>query len=131
MFCVTCGKRLEAGMRYCPACGAVVEGAAGAATAGAGEAQRAGMGVPPPPWSGSGGAAREARTPVLLRPREGRVIAGVCAAFAQRYGWDVMVVRIVLGVVTLLTALAVGVAAYVVAWIVIPEAPNALPDASR
>jgi phage shock protein C len=54
----------------------------------------------------------------LVRPLAGRKIAGVCAAFANAYGWDLTVVRIV----TLLLALCGcgGVVAYLVAWACIP-----------
>ncbi|MGA9311216.1 MAG: PspC domain-containing protein [Pseudonocardiaceae bacterium] len=31
----------------------------------------------------------------LTRPREGKVIAGVCAGIADRYGWDANAVRLV------------------------------------
>lgn len=33
-------------------------------------------------------------TTTLTRPREGKVIAGVCAGIAQRYGWDANIVRL-------------------------------------
>jgi phage shock protein C len=62
----------------------------------------------------------------LMRPRYPRAIAGVCSGVALHYGWDITTVR-------LLWALCVifggtGVLAYIVAWIVIPEAPYALPE---
>jgi phage shock protein PspC (stress-responsive transcriptional regulator) len=31
----------------------------------------------------------------LVRPRHSRMIAGVCAAIANRYGWDVRKVRLI------------------------------------
>ena len=120
MYCASCGKTLEPGVRFCPSCGAAVSpastppGAAGTA--------------PPPPYGASAGSGRSAQ---LLRPREGRVIAGVCAAFALRFGWDVMLVRILLSVLTLLTGVAVGVMAYLIAWLVIPDAPFALSQPGR
>jgi phage shock protein PspC (stress-responsive transcriptional regulator) len=33
-------------------------------------------------------------TTTWTRPREGKVIAGVCAGIAERYGWDANVVRL-------------------------------------
>ncbi len=33
-------------------------------------------------------------TPVLQRPRSGRVIAGVCAGLANRFGWNANIVRL-------------------------------------
>lgn len=54
----------------------------------------------------------------LRRPRNGRVIGGVCAALARRFGWDVTLVR-VLTVVSLLIP-GPQLIFYVIAWIVIP-----------
>ena len=116
MYCASCGKQLEPGTNFCTACGATV-GATGAA----------GAPPPPPPY---GNAGRPAAEP-LLRPRDGRVIAGVCAAFARRYGWDVVLVRLLLGVATAVTGFFVGIVAYVIAWIVIPDAPYALSSTGR
>ena len=58
----------------------------------------------------------------LRRPRTGRVIGGVCAALANRFGWDVVLVR----VLAVLSILLPGpqVLAYVIAWIVIPGEPT-------
>ena len=58
----------------------------------------------------------------LVRPREGRKIAGVCAGFAEYFDVDVVLVRIVWLVCTLLGLS--GVIAYVAAWIVMPEEPK-------
>jgi phage shock protein C len=57
----------------------------------------------------------------LRRPRSGRVIGGVCAALAARFGWDVTLVR-VLAVVSLLLP-GPQLIFYIVAWIVIPGVP--------
>lgn len=54
----------------------------------------------------------------LRRPRSGRVIGGVCAALAHRFGWDVTIVRI-LAVVSILLP-GPQVIAYIVGWILIP-----------
>jgi phage shock protein C len=62
----------------------------------------------------------------LMRPRYPRMIAGVCSAFALQYGWDVSLVRILTAVVALLTS-GFGGLCYLAAWIIIPEAPYALP----
>jgi phage shock protein PspC (stress-responsive transcriptional regulator) len=53
------------------------------------------------------------------------MIAGVCAAFARQYGWDLNVTRIVTAIIICLTG--VGAFAYIAAWIIIPEDPYALP----
>ena len=55
----------------------------------------------------------------LSRPKNGRVIAGVCAAVARRFGWNVTLVR----VLTVLSILIPGpqVVLYIVLWILIPQ----------
>ena len=54
----------------------------------------------------------------LSRPTDDRVIAGVCAGIARRFGWQPRTVRII----TVLSILLPGpqVAAYIVLWILIP-----------
>ena len=98
MFCTRCGKQLDPSSRFCPACGTPIAASA-----------------PQQPFV----ATR------LMRPRNNRMIAGVCAAFAQQYGWDVTVVRIITAIVCLSGA---GALAYLIAWIIIPEEPYALPN---
>jgi phage shock protein C len=56
----------------------------------------------------------------LVRPRLNRKIAGVCAGFAEYFDLDVTLIRIVWA---LCVVCGVGVLAYVVCWIVIPEEP--------
>jgi phage shock protein C len=103
MFCIKCGKPVDSSSRFCPACGATVSAA------------------PPPP-----GVYPNPNQ--LTRSRNNRMIAGVCAGFALHYGWDVNVVRIVTAVVALFTG--IGAVAYLLLWVIIPEAPYALPAKS-
>ena len=98
MFCSHCGKQMDAAARFCPSCGSAV------APVMAGHA----------PFPGQ-----------LTRPRYPRVIAGVCAGFALHYGWDLSMVRVITALVIVFTG--VGLIAYLAAWIIIPEAPYALP----
>ena len=63
----------------------------------------------------------------LVRPRQGRVIAGVCAGFAQAYGWDPVIVRLVLCLIALCGA-GTPIIAYLIAWIVMPNAPYEYPQ---
>lgn len=58
--------------------------------------------------------------PALVRPRrgEGRVIAGVCAALAERFGISRFLVR--LGFV-IFGFVGAGELAYLVLWILIPK----------
>ena len=55
----------------------------------------------------------------LTRPREGRIIAGVCAGLAQRFGWSVTVVRLLF----LLSLVLPGsqVIVYAILWILMPN----------
>lgn len=54
-----------------------------------------------------------------IRPKDNRMVAGVCAGLARRYNWDVNLVRL-LWVVAALSA-SIGFWLYIVAWIVFPE----------
>lgn len=55
----------------------------------------------------------------LVRPRNGRIIAGVCSAVADRFGISTTLVR----VITVLAVLFAGLSlwAYILLWIVIPN----------
>jgi phage shock protein C len=57
------------------------------------------------------------------------MIAGVCAAFALHYGWDLNLVRILTVLIAFFSG-GLGLVAYLVAWVIIPEAPHALPAKS-
>jgi phage shock protein C len=62
----------------------------------------------------------------LIRPPKGspdRKVAGVCAGFAQYFDLDVTLVRVVWLILAIFGGGA-GVVAYVIAWIVMPEAPE-------
>jgi len=59
-------------------------------------------------------------TKVLMRARDGRMLAGVCAGVADYFGLDVTLVRVIWAVVSVITGGA-GVLAYLVAWIIIPD----------
>jgi phage shock protein C len=101
MYCSHCGKQMDPAARFCPACGAV--------------SQPVVVGRAPFPGQ-------------LMRPRYPRMIAGVCAGIALHYGWDLSLVRVLCALMIVLTG--VGLFAYLIAWIVIPEALYALPEQS-
>jgi phage shock protein C len=101
MFCSKCGAQIAPGSRFCSACGTVF--------------------APQVP----GNYPQQSQ---LMRPRSPRVIAGVCSGLALHYGWDVTVIRLILILCVLFAG--TGVLAYIIAWIVIPEAPYALPPQS-
>jgi phage shock protein PspC (stress-responsive transcriptional regulator) len=58
-------------------------------------------------------------TQSLVRPRDGKVIAGVCAGLADRFGLSRALVRI--GFV-LFGLFGVGELVYIALWIIIPRA---------
>ncbi len=61
----------------------------------------------------------------LRRSRDQRMIAGVCGGFAEWLGWDVTLVRILYVVGSILSAAFPGLLAYVILWIVMPDADPA------
>lgn len=54
----------------------------------------------------------------LVRPKQGKLIAGVCAALAERFGMDKTLMR-VLWLIGLL-CVGVGLVTYLILWLVIP-----------
>ena len=103
MNCAACGNMVNADARFCSACGQAV----------------ASSYVPPmPPFQAM---------PPLVRPQFGRVIAGVCAGFAQHFGWDVVLVRLLL-VIAVLLGCGSPILAYFIAWVAIPEGPYFVPQ---
>jgi phage shock protein PspC (stress-responsive transcriptional regulator) len=57
-------------------------------------------------------------TSKLVRPRQGKIIAGVCAGLADRFGISRGLVRLGFVVFGLVGA---GEIAYIIAWIVMPK----------
>ncbi len=106
IYCRNCGKALADDARFCSGCGAQT--------------------FPPAPSSPPYSASYPASVTRLVRPRAGRMIAGVCQGLANAYAWDVVWVR----VITVLLAVfggGSGLLAYVIFWIVMPEEPIVFP----
>ncbi|MDD4138307.1 MAG: PspC domain-containing protein [Methanoregula sp.] len=59
----------------------------------------------------------------LFRPKQGRMIGGVCAGIGEYYDTDPTVIRLVWVALTLLS-LGTGLLVYLVAWVLIPEEPG-------
>lgn len=97
VFCSNCGKSLTDDARFCSSCGRPIY-------------------VTAPVYV-------QTR---LIRPREGRMIAGVCQGLANNYQWDVVWVRVITVLATVFSSGA-GLIAYIVFWLVMPEEPLALP----
>lgn len=111
--CQNCGASLNGEARFCSACGTPVAPP---------QAQ-----TPPgqnyPPNYGS----QYAPPSRLIRPRAGRMIAGVCQGLANSYSWDVVWVRVI-AVLLAVFGGGIGLVAYLVFWVVMPEEPLALPQ---
>lgn len=99
IYCRSCGKELVDSAKFCPACGTAVY-----------------VGQPP-------AYVAPAR---LVRPRQGRMLAGVCQGLANAYVWDVTWVRVITVLLTIFAG-GLGLVAYVVFWVVMPEEIPALP----
>ena len=68
------------------------------------------------PWMSNMSGGR-----ILVRSRDNRIVAGVCAGVASYLGMDVNLVRVLAAVLAILTGGVGGVFLYLVAWAVIPE----------
>jgi phage shock protein PspC (stress-responsive transcriptional regulator) len=55
----------------------------------------------------------------LLRHKDGRMVAGVCAGLAEYFGIDVNLVRLGFGIFTIFYGL--GLVVYAAAWAILPE----------
>jgi len=60
-------------------------------------------------------------TSVLRRPRAGRMIAGVVAGLADRFGMERTLARVIYVIVSILSAAFPGILIYLICWIIIPE----------
>jgi phage shock protein PspC (stress-responsive transcriptional regulator) len=56
----------------------------------------------------------------LVRPREGRMVAGVCAGIGEYLGIDPNIIRLLFAAFAIFSAGA-GALVYLVAWAVVPE----------
>jgi len=56
----------------------------------------------------------------LYRSRKERIIAGVCGGIGEFFDVDPTIIRLLWAVITILS-IGVGIVAYLMAWIIIPE----------
>lgn len=59
----------------------------------------------------------------LYRSRKDKVLGGVCGGIAEYLSVDPVVVRLVVAIVVLIS-MGMGILAYLIAWIIIPEEPS-------
>ena len=64
----------------------------------------------------------------LHRSRKSRILGGVAAGFAEYFGIDVTVMRLIFALLAIVAPNVI--LAYILAWIIIPEEPAELPEAS-
>ncbi|MEH1169133.1 PspC domain-containing protein [Micromonospora sp. CPCC 205539] len=93
-------------------------GAGYAPGAGYGPGGTGGGGTPPGPSAPLGGAGFTSRYG-LVRPREGRYLAGVCAAIGRATNTDPVLWRVLLAVLGFFGG--IGILVYVAAWLIIPN----------
>jgi phage shock protein C len=101
-YCAACGASLPGEARFCSACGKAV--------------------IHPAAISFQG----PAQGPVT-RPRAGRKLAGVCQGLANQYGCDVTLTRVI-AVLLAVLVFPVGLLAYGLFWLMMPEEPLILPS---
>lgn len=106
LYCSACGASLAGDARFCSACGKPVVEPGSAAAAFASR-------PPSPPWG------------PLTRPLVGRKLAGVCRGLANHYGWDVTLIRVI-AVLLAILVFPVGLVAYALFWVMVPEEPRAV-----
>jgi phage shock protein C len=99
----------------------------GTPTGSADRSAEAAQDSPPPltperPAPTGGGGLAESRAYLsgqgLMRPRQGRMIAGVCAGLAGRYGMPVFLVRVLMVAAGFA---GVGVVGYLALWVLMPK----------
>ena len=57
----------------------------------------------------------------LVRSRNNKMIAGVCAGIAEYFGWDVTLFRVVYVLISILSVAFPGILVYIVFWLVMPS----------
>lgn len=57
---------------------------------------------------------------MALKRSSNKIIAGVCAGFAEEQGWDPTIVRIIYAVLTLCTCSAL-LWVYLILWVIMPQ----------
>jgi phage shock protein C len=105
-YCSACGVSLPGGARFCSACGNPVTA------------------------PGVTGSTSSDWSRLSFRPRAGRKLAGVCQGLANQYGWDVTLVRVI-AVVLAIMVFPVGLLAYGLLWLMMPEEQLVLPAATH
>ena len=62
----------------------------------------------------------------LYRSKRQNMIAGVMGGIAERFGWNVTLLRIIFILVSVMSAAFPGILVYLILWLVIPKQPNTM-----
>lgn len=66
----------------------------------------------------------------LYRSKKQRMIAGVCGGIAEYFNIDPVIPRLI-AVLVLIGSAGSGLLAYIILWIVVPEAPDVQPKVKK
>ena len=64
----------------------------------------------------------------LYRSYTDKKLAGICGGVGEYFGIDPTVVRLGVALLCIATGIFPGVVAYIIAWIIVPEAPASAPQ---
>lgn len=59
----------------------------------------------------------------LYRSRENKIIAGIMGGVGEYYGTDPVLIRLIYILITLITGFVPGILGYLIAMLIVPEAP--------
>lgn len=57
----------------------------------------------------------------ITRSRNNAMIGGVCAGFAEHYGWSITGTRVVYVLLSILSAAFPGILVYIILWLLLPK----------
>lgn len=60
----------------------------------------------------------------LYRSNRSKVIAGVMGGIAERFGWNVTLLRIIFVIVSCMSAAFPGILVYLILWLIMPKQHN-------
>lgn len=60
----------------------------------------------------------------LYRSRQHHMIAGVLGGIAERYGWNINLLRLIFVIISIFSAAFPGIIVYLVLWLLMPKAPS-------
>lgn len=123
VICPSCGTRVSATVKFCPECGARI------AAARPSFRFRPHVGSL---WASLKNGGRNLLASIraivgksgFYRLQNGKAVGGVCLGIANRFGWNVSILRIGLSFSTMIGAFPLVVSAYLLLWLVLPVKDN-------